>query len=231
MGITMESLLLGEIYTRKELADLWGYENEKAISRGIITPKGSKIIILFVTRIKQKNFIQYKDYFEGDLLYMEGEKQHGSDNRIIQAGAAGEKIYLFYRERHHQPFVYYGLIQLISFTRNTPSPSEFVFQTNKFDADAQSALRTIEETKNESDFIYEERVEGERKIKIRASYERDRNNRADAIKIHGTTCVACEFNFDQFYGAELARQFIEIHHIKPLSSYSGPISPAIDLVL
>lgn len=53
-------------------------------------------------------------------------------------------------------------------------------------------------------------------------YERKAKNRLQAIEIHGTKCAACDFNFEEVYG-ELGKDFIEIHHIKPLSTLEGAI--------
>ncbi len=42
----------------------------------------------------------------------------------------------------------------------------------------------------------------------------------DAKRFRGVTCEACGFNFEKQYGS-LGDGFIEVHHIKPLSSYKG----------
>ncbi len=46
-------------------------------------------------------------------------------------------------------------------------------------------------------------------------YERSRFNRSLAIKIHGTKCFGCEFNFEAFYGP-IGAGIIEIHHLLPV---------------
>lgn len=62
-------------------------------------------------------------------------------------------------------------------------------------------------------------------------YERSQANRALAIEIHGRTCSVCGVNFDDCYGA-LARGYVEIHHLVPVSSMNGPqvVDPRTDLV-
>jgi 5-methylcytosine-specific restriction protein A len=62
-------------------------------------------------------------------------------------------------------------------------------------------------------------------------YERKTINRVRAIEIHGTTCVVCGFNFEKVYG-EHGKDFIEVHHIKPLSTFDEAveIDPENDLV-
>lgn len=63
-------------------------------------------------------------------------------------------------------------------------------------------------------------------------YERNPRNRKRAIEIHGTTCMACGFNFEKFYGI-YGKNYIEVHHIVPLSSIDEEIevNPAEDLVV
>ncbi|WP_244906736.1 HNH endonuclease [Neobacillus soli] len=62
-------------------------------------------------------------------------------------------------------------------------------------------------------------------------YERNPVNRAKAIRIHGLNCAGCGFNFEKVYG-ERGKDFIEIHHIKPLSTIQEEvvINPETDLV-
>ncbi|UYG95332.1 HNH endonuclease [Cytobacillus firmus] len=75
------------------------------------------------------------------------------------------------------------------------------------------------------------RIEGNIKYYYGKRYERDSNNRRLAIKKHGLNCYACEFNFEQVYG-ERGKDFIEVHHIKPLSTFeeAAEINPEKDLV-
>lgn len=63
-------------------------------------------------------------------------------------------------------------------------------------------------------------------------YERDPRNRAAAIQIHGYKCMACGFDFKDVYGEELGKNFIEVHHIVPLSSRDEEIivNPETDMV-
>lgn len=62
-------------------------------------------------------------------------------------------------------------------------------------------------------------------------YERNPNLRKKAIEIHGVTCKGCGFNYEEMYG-EIGKGFIEIHHIKPMSSIKEEIivDPKTDLV-
>lgn len=74
-------------------------------------------------------------------------------------------------------------------------------------------------------------IEGGRRQYLTTQYERVPANRQAAIRIHGTTCQVCGFNFFEHYGG-LGRDYIEVHHLRPLSSLDEeiPVDPAEDLV-
>ena len=122
--------MIGESYTRQELASTWGYAGPQAIGKGVFTPRKSPYIILFVTVEKQKSQTQYRDSLQGSTLYWEGETGCRSDNRIIEAEASGDTVLLFFRPRHHQPFLYLGPIVLERYTRSDDpyQPTSFVFR-------------------------------------------------------------------------------------------------------
>ncbi|WP_255294085.1 HNH endonuclease [Bacillus toyonensis] len=73
--------------------------------------------------------------------------------------------------------------------------------------------------------------DGEAKHYHGTRYERNPKNRSEAIRIHGTICKVCDFNFEEVYG-ERGKDFIEVHHIKPLSTINKEviIDPRGDLV-
>ena len=69
----------------------------------------------------------YKNFLENDLLFWDGEKGHGSDDRIANASRNGEEIHLFYRDHRPTPFIYYGKVVMVRCNRFTDHPSEFAF--------------------------------------------------------------------------------------------------------
>ncbi|WP_201533604.1 HNH endonuclease [Psychrobacter ciconiae] len=81
------------------------------------------------------------------------------------------------------------------------------------------------------DSLKSTRKEGGKIVYFGTKYERDATNRKRAIDIHGVTCKACGFNFEDFYGA-YAKDYIQIHHITPLSELDGAthINPKTDLI-
>ncbi|MDC7241226.1 MAG: HNH endonuclease signature motif containing protein [Spirochaetales bacterium] len=122
--VDFTSLIIGIKYSRPQLADLWGYRSYNAISRGVVTPQGMNLIILFITKEKQESLTQYIDHIEHDRLFWEGEKKHGSDNRIIQRK---DEIHVFYRDRHHSDFSYEGRAVLNTYLLMEDQPSKFTF--------------------------------------------------------------------------------------------------------
>jgi len=96
------------------------------------------------------------------------------------------------------------------------------------DNESQEDLTSQVEDKS---FNFEGKEEGKRIKYYTTKYERDAKNRAAAIKFHGTTCAVCGFDFEKAYG-NLGRDYIEVHHIKPLSSLDAEIkvNPETDLV-
>ena len=122
-----DPLEIGKSYDRKVLAQLWGLAGFQAIGRGVFTPKGVGQIFLFVTRERLGWMTPYKNFLDEDLLFWDGEKGHGSDDRIVGASRRSEEIHLFYRDNRLTPFTYHGKVVMVRSNRFTDRPSEFVF--------------------------------------------------------------------------------------------------------
>lgn len=75
------------------------------------------------------------------------------------------------------------------------------------------------------------RTEGRKKKYYTTKYERNSKNRQEAIRIHGTKCMICDFDFEKVYG-ELGKNYIEVHHIKPLASLDEEtnVDPKTELI-
>jgi putative restriction endonuclease len=129
MPISFGNILVGNAYTREELATLWGYAGIEAISRGVVTPKDDNKIVLFVTRNKRPEDTQYRDDLVGSILLWEGPRDHFAESRILDHNSRGDEIHLFYREEHRGSFVYRGLFQLYCGQVFSDHPSRFVFQS------------------------------------------------------------------------------------------------------
>ncbi len=122
--VNFESLSIGSKYDRPTLSKLWGYKSYNAISRGVFSPQGMNVLIFFITKEKQDSLTQYEDHIETDILFWEGEKGHGTDQRII---ARKDQIHIFYRDRHHSDFTYEGRAVLRSYHLFSDRPSKFTF--------------------------------------------------------------------------------------------------------
>lgn len=74
-------------------------------------------------------------------------------------------------------------------------------------------------------------TEGRKTVYYTTKYERSAKNREAAIQIHGTKCMICGFDFEEKYG-ELGKNYIEVHHIKPLSELDEEVvvNPETDLI-
>jgi len=129
-------------YDRKILARFWGLAGFQAIGRGVFTPKGEGQIFLFVTRERLGWMTPYNNFLDGDLLFWDGEKGHGSDERIVSASRNGEEIYLFYRDNRLTPFTYYGKVVMLRCNRYADRPSEFVFNVVSIAAEPTSTETT-----------------------------------------------------------------------------------------
>lgn len=97
MPVSFDSLYPGENYTRHDLAKAWGYAGIEAISRGAVTPANDNIIILFVTKRKRPEDIQYRDELVGTVLLWEGPNDHFAEDRMINHVERGDEIHVFYR--------------------------------------------------------------------------------------------------------------------------------------
>ncbi len=62
-------------------------------------------------------------------------------------------------------------------------------------------------------------------------FERKRSNRLACLSVHGYKCAVCGFDFEKNYG-ELGKDFIEVHHVVPLSQIRKEyiINPEKDLI-
>jgi len=184
MPIDFKRLNYGESYERPFLAKLWGYQSFNAISRGVVTPSGTKYIIFFVTKEKQESLMQYNDYIDGDMLFWEGEKKHSSDKRVVEANKNGDEIHLFYREVHHTPFVYFGKITLTDFQLNKDKPSEFVFKIDALSYEEVDVFKEVRE--HAAEYKTLDVTEQEQVVKSRLGQG---NFRRNVIRLWGSCSV------------------------------------------
>jgi hypothetical protein len=80
-----EPLEIGKRYDRQVLARLWGLAGFEAISRGVYTPAGQKLIILFVTREKQDCLTQYRDFLQEERVLRSGHIKPWAKSSVQEA--------------------------------------------------------------------------------------------------------------------------------------------------
>src|SRR4051812_40824599 len=152
MSLFSDPLEIGHAYDRKRLAELWGLAGFQAIGRGVFTPKGLNEIFLFVTRERLGWMTPYKNFLDEDLLFWDGEKGHGSDERIANASDHGESIHLFYRDNRLLPFTYHGKTVLVRWNRFRGRPSEFVFKVVAIAPAPESSVGAMQLAEEQADY-------------------------------------------------------------------------------
>ena len=154
-----------------------------------------------------------------------------------------KKIFLNYKNQDYhgtvniynndlsQIYWYNDLKVALGLVVNPESYPDLLFERIGLDHYKVSVLNTNGIDSLESILISESNTEGKQVRYYTTKYERNSSNRAEAIKIHGTKCMACGFDFEATYG-EIGKDFIEVHHTKPLYSLEQEIlvNPQTDLV-
>lgn len=74
----------------------------------------------------------------------------------------------------------------------------------------------------------QEFAEGQRTVRESAFFRRNPALRAAAIRLHGTRCSACGFDFLETYG-DLGEGYIEVHHLNPLAERRDALSETVQM--
>ncbi|WP_196894029.1 HNH endonuclease [Aureivirga marina] len=75
-------------------------------------------------------------------------------------------------------------------------------------------------------------TEGSIKKVLVNNYERNSSARKKCIEYHGFNCAVCDMNFEKFYGKEIGKDFIHVHHKIDLSliKKTYTVNPITDLI-
>jgi len=111
--VSVDNLIEGHQYHRKDLAKMWGYNGTMGLERGAVTPKDDNKIILFITKTNLEKSTPYKNKFDGHCLEIDGQISHRNDIRFINSRKNKDNIYLFYRQEAGQEFTFHGEFELI----------------------------------------------------------------------------------------------------------------------
>jgi predicted HNH restriction endonuclease len=115
-------------------------------------------------------------------------------------------------------------LEAIERARQISSQAPHLGRTASVEVTVQSDLKALA--------LEEQYFEGKKLARYSIFYERDPKLRAQAVAIHGTTCMVCGFDFFNRYG-ERGAGYIEVHHIHPISRLSKrtKIDPKSDMAV
>lgn len=129
-----ELLTIGAVYTRDALKRILD-TSDATINTGVFRPKGSHSILLFVTKSKSADRVQYVDRLEGDFLHWQGQSSGRSDSLITDHRSRGLELLVFYRTKKSEhpgaAFRYEGPFDYV--THEESSPTSFLL-ARKIDA-------------------------------------------------------------------------------------------------
>ncbi len=223
---TSESLVVGEIYTRKQLREMFGIK-DATINTGTFRPKGHDSVWLFVTENKTPDRTQYHDLLDNDTLQWDGQMMGRTDHWIIGHKEQGLELLLFYRKSKSQHpgagFRYEGPFQYVK--HEGKHPTRFTLRRAfGFEDVVASDLDSLE--------AEEEHFEGQKKQRFVNYYERKKKLRAAAVEHHGLSCKVCGFDFGKVY-RERGKDYIEVHHLIPVSALGGEtkVDPKSDMTV
>ena len=74
-----------------------------------------------------------------------------------------------------------------------------------------------------------DKLEGAKHQETVVRYERDQGNRKACIAHYGYVCQVCGMDFAKAYG-ELGKEYIEVHHLHPVSQGERKVDPIEDLI-
>jgi predicted HNH restriction endonuclease len=107
------------------------------------------------------------------------------------------------------------------------SELNYLLNNNFQYSDIIKNLKDIETQSRKAHFFDENTFisEGELKQTESEVYQRSKKLRDFAVQHYTVdgkiSCACCGFNFSDFYGEDIGKDFIEIHHIKPIFAYEG----------
>lgn len=90
----------------------------------------------------------------------------------------------------------------------------------KFKAKEQEKKQKQEQKQERAKRLDKEYEEGGVILKHVSGFERDRDARAACLEYYKYKCAVCGFDFEAVYG-EIGKDFIEVHHLHPLSQIRG----------
>lgn len=157
------------------------------------------------------------------------ERFLGLDSQVSKGyQSMGILHYLGLKKAFKSFFKAFTLEQVLKELKSQKGYENIVAVLSGIDIGEYTAMEDIRaEEAEDGNFVFE----GKERYYYGKKYERDASNRRKAIELHGVNCSVCGFNFESVYG-ERGRDFIEVHHLKPLSTLNEPmrVNPETDLI-
>jgi predicted HNH restriction endonuclease len=189
------------------------------------------------SRVMQTNLIKYIVYVLEDFEIREKNEIYSIEKKNILTDAKREGVKILHKIN---PVVNINDVTMVHYKQDRPNSnpwqkdsyqdlSELFFEYTKLNITSLNiSIDDIESELAEEDEYHKD---GKTSYYHGKRYERNPQNRAKAIEIHGLNCVCCGFNFEEVYG-ERGKDFIEVHHVNPLSTLQEEvvINPVTDLV-
>jgi len=126
---TSSQLSVGEVYTRKELREMFAIKDAN-IDNGVFRPGGHESIWLFITKETPPGHVPRHNDLTGDKLEFDGQNAGRTDRWLIEHKQDDMEVILFYREhRDEYPgsgFRYEGLFEYVS--HEGKRPTKFTFR-------------------------------------------------------------------------------------------------------
>ncbi|WP_224995041.1 DUF3427 domain-containing protein [Cesiribacter sp. SM1] len=216
---------IGATYTKKEIYHILNVPKE--LQRGAWDTGYRKyendVFIFSNIGVAGRTGHDYDNYWNGDELVWYGKSQSRLNHQSIQELLyPSGNVYLFTRKGDRDPFVFEGCGVAKDFEDTRPVKITWSLRYNE-----QVNPVILAEELVTPDFYYE----GACKLIKVNKYERNIAARRECLEFHGTSCKCCGFNFESVYG-ELGKDFIHVHHVKPLSEVKEEyiVDPIKDLI-
>ncbi len=164
-------------------------------------------------------FLKYKKYTAANLVYANISKKIAKfTNKYPYQSESSKRYYWF---------------SLLSTTKKVDGFDLWIMR--------DVVIEAIEELQlfSSSDNLFPEEIHSQSKILLEGAskkiivnaYERNPKARKECIEHYGVKCKVCDFDFEKEYG-ELGKDFIHVHHIKPLNLIKEEykVNPIEDLI-
>lgn len=225
-GAPFESrFTIGSSYTKRDIYAICGVPAEKQGGpwfTGYAALEGTWFLFCNVGDVARTGH-QHDNRFDGVHFIWFGKPRSRPSHPSIRALLdPATPVLIFYRANNRAPFTYRGRARAIRSDGSDP-----VRVVWAFDDRAAPSLETLAQEVVDDATSY---VEGAVKQITVNAYERNSQARLACIARYGVACTVCGFRFDAMYG-DIGADFIEVHHLKPLSLAGGEyvLDPIEDL--